>query len=79
VARWSDLDLDLDPRPHRPTGVRTYYPVDDLTATLASVTGHGGAVATEPELISEEFGWYAVGTDPFGNRIGLCSGNPPTT
>lgn len=55
---------------------RTYYGTDDLEATLAGIERAGGSVEKPRELISDEFGWWALARDPFGNWLGLCTSKP---
>ncbi len=68
--------LDLSPERTGAVGLRFYFYVEDLTATVEAIVAAGGTVTTEPELVSDDFGWYAVTRDPFGNWLGLCSNNP---
>lgn len=56
---------------------RTYHGTDDLEATLDAIEQAGGTVEKPRELISDEFGWWALARDPFGNRIGLCTSDAP--
>lgn len=61
--------------------VRVYVQTSDLEATLARVESAGGTVVQQRGVISEEYGWYALVTDPSGLTIGLCtdrSASPPT-
>lgn len=51
----------------------TYVEVDSIDDTLAKATAAGGEVVTPKGTITPT-SWYAVFTDPFGNRIGLFEG-----
>lgn len=70
--------FELSPERTGVVGLRSYFYVDDLASTIAAITAAGGTLTTEPELVSDDFGWYAVTRDPFGNWLGLCSNNPVT-
>lgn len=56
---------------------RPTFSSDDLEADLAAVEAAGGGVIVPRTVISEEYGWWAAVTDPFGNRLQLSSNNPP--
>lgn len=55
---------------------RPTFDSDDLEADLAAVEAAGGTVTLPRSLISEEYGWWAAVTDPFGNRLQLSTSNP---
>jgi predicted enzyme related to lactoylglutathione lyase len=55
--------------------IRSYFLAEDLEAALETITAAGGSVERGRELISEEFGWWALARDPFGNWLGLCTSN----
>jgi uncharacterized protein len=57
-------------------GARIYVSVEDLEQTLKAVEASGGTVEKTRTLISEEFGWWALFSDPSGLKIGLTSSNP---
>lgn len=53
------------------SGVRVYFHVDDLEAALEKAESLGGKKVMAPMKISDDFGSFAVFTDPDGNEIGL--------
>jgi predicted enzyme related to lactoylglutathione lyase len=55
---------------------RIYVAVADMEAVLAKVQSNGGNVVQTRTLITEEFGWYAIVTDPSGVTVGLSTPNP---
>lgn len=55
---------------------RPTFDTDDLEGALALVESAGGAVVAGRDQVSEELGWWAVATDPFGNRLQLSTSNP---
>lgn len=57
--------------------LRSYLNSDDLEGDLARIERAGGRVERPRGLISEEFGWWALARDPFGNWLGLCTSAPP--
>ena len=57
--------------------VQIYVKVTDLEASIAAVRAAGGGIRHERQLISEEYGWYAIIEDPWGLRIGLATSRPP--
>jgi uncharacterized protein len=58
-------------------GLLPYIWVDDIDATLAAVTTHGGGVLEGPRLDVEPDGeWIATFRDPAGNVIGLYQEGP---
>lgn len=50
--------------------VLIYIGTDDIDASLAKVTAHGGKVVL-PKTEIPQTGWFAFFTDPTGNKIGL--------
>jgi predicted enzyme related to lactoylglutathione lyase len=50
-----------------------YIHVEDIEATLAKIESQGGKTEYPKTQISEEHGFFAIFTDPHGNRIGLWS------
>jgi uncharacterized protein len=63
----------LAPRAEDFSQPRSYVEVDSIEDTLAKVTDNGGTVVMEKSPISET-SWWAVFTDPDGNRVGLYEG-----
>lgn len=57
---------------------RPTFDSEDLEADLAAVEAAGGTVLLPRSQISEDFGWWAAVTDPFGNRLQLSTNNPAT-
>lgn len=57
-------------------GARIYVKVSDLEQTLKAVASNGGAVEQSRTLISPEYGWWALFSDPSGLKIGLTTANP---
>lgn len=57
-------------------GIRLTVEVDDLEATLATVTAAGGRVEVERTEIAPGMGWWADFSDPVGLRVGLSTSNP---
>jgi predicted enzyme related to lactoylglutathione lyase len=58
-------------------GVLPYIYVDDIDATLAKITAHGGELATPP--YPEGDLWVATFRDPAGNHIGIWKRGPRGT
>lgn len=54
---------------------RPTFDSDDLEADLATAESAGGSVILPRTVISEEYGWFAAVTDPFGNRLQLATNN----
>lgn len=52
-------------------GPLVYVAVEGLLEAMEKATELGGSIETEPTLISEQAGAYAVLRDPDGNRIGV--------
>ena len=46
---------------------------DDIKATLIKITDHGGKTVKEKTDIGNNYGFYAIFEDCFGNQIGLWS------
>jgi uncharacterized protein len=57
-------------------GARIYVQVEDLEQTLKTAEANGGTVERVRTLISEEYGWWALISDPSGLKVGLASSNP---
>lgn len=57
-------------------GIRLYVNVEDITKTLAKVTGAGGTVVSPGQPIGGDMGWWGAFTAPDGQVIGLCSAGP---
>ncbi len=51
-------------------GPLVYIGTDDIDATLAKITAHGGKTVT-PKTEIPHIGWFAVFNDPFGARVAL--------
>jgi uncharacterized protein len=61
------------PIPYKPDSLLVYVSTDDIEATLAKVESLGGkTVLAKTEI--PQMGWWAVFSDPTGNRVGLFSG-----
>lgn len=63
------------PMPARPGDVLIYIGTDDIEASLRDVEAHGGKTVT-PKSEIPGTGWFAVFTDPTGNRIALYTAMP---
>jgi len=59
--------------PGRGAHVNIYIEVKDIAATLAEAAKLGGKVVKGKTLINEEFGYWAMVSDPSGVNIGLWS------
>jgi uncharacterized protein len=57
-----------------PGAIRPYFDVDDINAGVARVKELGGQV-DDPQPVPT-MGWFATGTDPEGNPIGLWQSDP---
>jgi uncharacterized protein len=57
-------------------GSRIYVAVTALEQTLDAVAANGGTVEQKRTLIAEDYGWWALFTDPSGLKIGLTTSNP---
>lgn len=63
------------PIEYRPDSLLVYLATDDIDATLKTVEAHGGkTVLAKTEI--PHVGWWAVFTDPSGNRLGLFTAAP---
>ena len=56
-------------------GVLCDIKVEDIQATLRTITGSGGAVLKERIPVGGDNGYFALFKDPNGNRLGLWSKN----
>lgn len=54
-------------------GVILYIMVEDIDKKLSEIEAHGGHTVKPKTGISEEFGFYALFTDPCGNIMGIWS------
>ena len=63
---------------YKPGEVLVYVSTDDIDATLARVEALGGQPLV-PKTEIPNIGWYAVFTDPTGNRVGLYTGTGQQT
>jgi hypothetical protein len=54
----------------RPGDVLIYVGTDDIEASLAKIQSLGGKVVA-PKTEIPQTGWFAIFTDPTGNKIGL--------
>jgi predicted enzyme related to lactoylglutathione lyase len=59
-----------------PADVLIYIGTDDIEASLREVEAHGGKTVT-PKTEIPNTGWFAVFTDPTGNRVGLFTSMRP--
>jgi predicted enzyme related to lactoylglutathione lyase len=57
-----------------PGAIRPYFDVDDINAGVARVRELGGS-ADDPQPVPT-MGWFATGSDPEGNPIGLWQSDP---
>lgn len=53
--------------------VLVYIGTDNIDDTIEQIKKHGGKIELEKTLIPT-VGWYAVFTDPSGNRMGVLMG-----
>jgi hypothetical protein len=69
------VDGGFDPSgaPSADSGTTIYIRVDDIASTLSKIEELGGTVLRSKTEIGGEMGFYALFTDPHGNRIGLWS------
>jgi len=58
------------PVPYKPDSLLVYVSTDDIDATLAKAESLGGKTLL-PKTEIPHVGWWAVFSDPTGNRIGL--------
>ncbi len=56
--------------------VRVYLATDELESVLDRVRTAGGEVTQERTLVNEEFGWFALFTDPSGLSLGVMTSKP---
>ena len=61
------------PLEYRPDSLLVYIGTDDIDATLAQVEAHGGKTVM-PKTEIPHVGWWAVFSDPTGNRVALFTG-----
>lgn len=54
-------------------GALLYIGVDDIETKLTEIETAGGKTVTPKTKISDEFGYFALFTDVFGNQLGLWS------
>lgn len=59
------------------SGTVVYAAVDDLDAAVHKARSLGGGVVHAPRVIGSADGWFAIVTDPDGNRVGLWSEKAP--
>lgn len=60
---------------YKPNEVLIYIGTDDIDASLASIQKHGGKTVLGKTEIPH-VGWFAIFTDPSGNRIALYTNTP---
>ncbi|HVB74229.1 MAG TPA: VOC family protein [Ktedonobacteraceae bacterium] len=60
---------------YKPDSLLVYLATDDIDATLAIVEAHGGKTVL-PKTEIPHVGWFAVFTDPSGNRLALFTPAP---
>jgi|SRR5579859_3170898 len=60
---------------YKPGDVLIYLDTDDIDASLAKVSAHGGKVVM-PKTEIPGVGWWAVFADPTGNKLGLFTALP---
>jgi len=53
--------------------VAVYFKVDDIDAVIDKAEKLGAFVIARKTLISEQYGYYGLFTDPDGNLVGLWS------
>lgn len=58
------------PIQYKPDSLLVYLQTDDIDATLATIEAHGGKTVL-PKTEIPHVGWWAVFTDPTGNRLAL--------
>ena len=58
------------PIQYNPDSLLVYIGTDDIDASLAAVEAHGGKTVL-PKTEIPHVGWWAVFTDPSGNRVAL--------
>lgn len=61
----------------QPGDILLYIATNDIESSLRTVEMHGGSMV-QPKTEIPGVGWFAVFTDPTGNRVGLfCRSRPP--
>ena len=60
----------------KPGEVLIYIATDDIDASLAKINKLGGKTLV-PKNEIPDIGWYAVFTDPTGNKFGLYTDSHP--
>jgi len=55
---------------YKPGEVLIYISTDDIDATLARIESHGGKTL-QPKTEIPNTGWFAIFSDPTGNRLAL--------
>jgi predicted enzyme related to lactoylglutathione lyase len=60
---------------YKPDSLIVYLATDDIDATLASVESHGGKTLM-PKHEIPHVGWFALFSDPTGNRVALFTSMP---
>jgi len=65
--------FDPSSTPSSDAGTTIYIEVDDMNAALAKIGKLGGRVLKPKTEIGGEMGFYALFTDPHGNRMGFWS------
>jgi hypothetical protein len=58
---------------YKPDSLLLYIGTDDIDASLAQVEAHGGKTVL-PKTEIPGIGWFAIFTDPTGNRLALFTG-----
>lgn len=58
------------PIQYKPDSLLVYIETDDIDASLAAVEAHGGKTVL-PKTEIPHVGWWAIFTDPSGNRVAL--------
>jgi predicted enzyme related to lactoylglutathione lyase len=61
----------------QPGQVLVYIDSDDIDATLADIEAHGGKTVS-PKMEIPGTGWFAIFTDPTGNRMALYTAMNPS-
>ena len=70
------LQRSADDRAPR-AGVRLYFQVDDLEATLDRAAELGGQVERQRVALGGDDRWFGIALDPSGVSFGLWTMNPP--
>lgn len=60
---------------YKPDSVLLYIDSDDIEATLSQIEAHGGKTVL-PKTEIPHIGWFAIFTDPTGNRLALFTAAP---